>query len=75
MILAAIYYPYSTDDGRLTMMDRVTIHDLTLGTHHIALVPAMQTTLDTDQKARGKQRHLYHLYHFPFHIFVKTLSH
>ena len=49
MILTAIYYPYSTDDGRHTMMDTVTIRDLTLGTHHIALVPAMQTTLHTDQ--------------------------
>ena len=45
MILTAIYYPYSTDDGRHTMMDTVTIRDLTLGTHHTAFVPAMQTTL------------------------------
>ena len=33
-----------------TMMDTsVATHDITLGTHYIALVPAVQTTSDTDQ--------------------------
>ena len=33
------------------MMDTATIHDITLGTHYIALVPAVQTTWDTVQVA------------------------
>lgn len=38
-----------------TMMDTsVATHDITLGTHYIALVPAVQTTGDTDQIARLK---------------------
>ena len=42
MILTAIYYPYSTDDGGSNDGHTVTIHDLTRSTHYVTLVPAMQ---------------------------------